>query len=206
MQQFTDTTPSITAPVSRLRDRITAPCNKGESRLALLFSIVIGGQRGISWQVVRIQDDALLMIRLRGAPISFCRIFEPFITMSLLALTLILPEPSIVMSLPLMVIVPSFFIVMLALPVVIETESAAVITRFLPTLSLSSLPTQVVRAFAHAGRLRPADGRRSVGADRVVWPHPIVVLWFDADRIRLIRADGRRLVGADRDDLQRPDR
>jgi hypothetical protein len=40
--------------------------------------------------------------------------------------------------LPLMVIVPSFFIVMLALPVVIDTESAALITRFLPTLSLSS--------------------------------------------------------------------
>src|SRR5690606_34459124 len=48
--------------------------------------------------------------------LQFCRIFDPFITMFLLALTLICPLPSIVMSLPLMTIVPSFFIVMLASP------------------------------------------------------------------------------------------
>ena len=70
------------------------------------------------------------------------------ITTSFDALMLIFPDPSIVMSFPLMVMVPSFFIVKLALPVVMDTESAAVITRFLPTLNLSSSPTDVVRAFA----------------------------------------------------------
>ena len=62
------------------------------------------------------------------------------------------------MSFPLIVIVPSFFIVMLALPVVIDTESAAVITRFLPTLSLSSWPIEVVRAFVN--RYVMGDGER----------------------------------------------
>src|SRR5204862_7743974 len=78
-------------------------------------------------------------------PPQFCLIFDPFITMSLSALTLILPLPSIVMSLPLIVIVPSFFIEMLASPLLITRSSPASIRSFFATVRESSFPTLTSR-------------------------------------------------------------
>ena len=104
-------------------------------------------------------------------------ILLPFITMSLDALTLILPLPSIVMSLPLIAIVPSFFIVMLALPVLIVIESPAIDDQVLADLQ------RVVLA-DRSWRVRPSTLRASsLPTRRLVTFLPAFVDWLPSRRL-----------------------